>query len=231
MWDAKQSCRDVRIDLGALTFSPCENDLFTCFPGHWRSNFFGHSEIIGPKTCRPALLHITFYLKCCYLHTWSYRHMGLGWSSQGYRPERWLRQRCVLLLGDENRQNVLLVDSWWLVVTWWCFSGYGHCYSWFIPGHWMLIFLSVLLFVEVLWKHSKFLAFQCGNKANFGSLPTKTVNLNVEHFEHFSPGSGADPNLVGGTSRCAASVPCAQALAGQVGFPDKGTALSKANYE
>ena len=72
-----------------------------------------------------------------------------------------------------------------------------------------------------VWKQSRF--WQSSNK--------NRELKNVEHFEHFSPGSGADPNLVGGTSRCAASVPCAQALAGQVGFPDKGTALSKANYE
>ena len=55
---------------------PVETPGSTCFPGHWRSNFFGHSEIIGPrKTCRPrSLLSRWLFIEgvLIYIPAWSW---------------------------------------------------------------------------------------------------------------------------------------------------------------
>lgn len=196
---------------------PVETPGSTCFPGHWRSNFFGHSEIIGPrKTCRPrSLLSRWLFIEGVLIYIPAYHGIGMG-QSRGYiqRISGWSAWQVApaKMCSATWRWKLTTSRSWRPVVTSWCFSGYGDCYSWFIPGHWMLIFLSVLLFAESpVEKQQAFAVF------------LQKPFFNMKTWAFFGLGSGAsfvmltDPNLVrGGTSRCAAFVPCAQALAGQV---------------
>ena len=110
--------------------------------------------------------------------------MGLGWSSQGYRPERWLRQRCVLLLGDENRKRLTRR----LVMT--------RCDIVIMFRSWSLLQLIYFRTLNANFLVSAAICgSSCGNKANFGSLPTKTVNLKRGAFRAFQPWVGCRPQL------------------------------------